>query len=61
MYLLVLACPEVNKSSVLTKVYNLGVSVVMNTGIDIHQMPLLAQFMSQLPDVDTHATGVFGT
>ena len=59
MYVLILACPEVNKSSILTQFYNLTIPWVMNTGIDIHQKPLLPQLVSKLSDIDTHTTGIF--
>ncbi len=59
MYVLVLAGPKVNESSILTQFYNLFIFRVMNTGIDIHQKPLLPQFVSKLSDINTHAAGIF--
>jgi len=39
----------------------LTVSGVMCPGIDIHQVPLFPKFVSQLSDVDAHATSISGT
>ena len=61
MYALVLAGSKVNKSSILTKIHNLGVFGVMNTGIDIHQKPQLPQLASKLSDVNAHTASIFGT
>ena len=59
MYVLILAGSKVNESNILTQCYNLFIFRVMNTGIDIHQKPLLPQFVSKLSDINTHAAGIF--
>jgi hypothetical protein len=59
MYPLLSASREVYESRIPTKHIYLMVIGVMNTGIDVHEMPLLTQFVRKLPDVDTHTAGVF--
>jgi hypothetical protein len=38
---------------------DLEVCGVMNTSIDIYQMPLFAQFTGKLSNIDAHTPGVF--
>jgi hypothetical protein len=59
MYLLVFPCFEVNEPYILIELIDLSVLGVMNASIDIHEMSLLTQFVSKLPDIDAHTTGVF--
>jgi hypothetical protein len=57
-YPLLSAGLEVDESGIPAKYTYLIVVGIMNTGIDIHKMSLLTQFVSKLPDVDTHTAGV---